>query len=405
MPWTKAVAEIRGNFGSMPEAERYFRGKVNLPTRRWDDLMHGQHARAFVVAGATRDALLTDLREAVDAAITQGETLEDFRARFQDIVQRNGWHGWTGEGSPGGQAWRTATIYHTNLRTAYQAGRWETLKNFPFLRYKHNTVRNPREQHKAWDGVILPSDHPWWDTHYTPNGWGCRCTVLGVSAAKMKAMGWKVSEPPAPIQGDPPPEWAYHVGHAASGRHIADSTLAKDAAAKWSEVPGRSAEDYGRPAQVPLDAAIARPLPTGIRDPQQVRQAWQELYGRTATLTDPSGAEVLLTDQVIEHWLEKPSRLDGREKYLPLLAETIQSPFEVWANFARNEAGQLGLRRYYVKRIEVTESEGGAQKRYALTVIAEVLPGGVWGSFDFFRGSKAQPRSRQGLLVWGRSEE
>ena len=124
------------------------------------------------------------------------------------------------------QAWRTATIYHTNLRTAYQAGRWETLKNFPFLRYKHNTVRNPREQHKAWDGVILPSDHPWWDTHYTPNGWGCRCTVLGVSAAKMKAMGWKVSEPPAPIQGDPPPEWAYHVGHAASGRHIADSALA-----------------------------------------------------------------------------------------------------------------------------------------------------------------------------------
>ena len=229
--------------------------------------------------------------------------------------------------------------------------------------------------------------------------------MLGVSAAKMKAMGWKVSEPPAPIQGDPPPEWAYHVGHAASGRHIADSTLAKDAAAKWSEVPGRSAEDYGRPAQVPLDAAIARPLPTGIRDPQQVRQAWQELYGRTATLTDPSGAEVFLTDQVIEHWLEKPSRLDGREKYLPLLAETIQSPFEVWANFARNEAGQLGLRRYYVKRIEVTESDGGAQKRYALTVIAEVLPGGVWGSFDFFRGSKAQPRSRQGLLVWGRPEE
>nr|WP_240196489.1 PBECR2 nuclease fold domain-containing protein [Stenotrophomonas lactitubi] len=405
MPWKTVVAEIRGNFGSLPEAERYFRDKVNLPTRRWNDLWQGQHARAFVVAGATRDALLTDLREAVDAAITKGETLADFRARFRDIVQRNGWVGWTGEGSPGGQAWRTAVIYNTNIRTAYQAGRWETLRHFPYLRYKHNTVRNPREQHKAWDGVILPSTDPWWDTHYTPNGWGCHCTVIGVSEAKMRAMRWKVSERPAPVPGDPPPEWAYHVGHAANGRQIADAALAKDAAAKWSELPGKTAAEYGRPAQVPLDAAAAQPLASGIRDPQRVRQVWRELYGETSTLRDPAGDPVLLTDQVIEHWLEKPSRLDGREKYLPLLAETIQAPFEIWANFAQNDAGKVGLRRYYVKRVEVTEGEGAAAKRYALTVIAEVLPGGVWGSFDFFRGNKPQPRSRQGVLVWGRSEE
>jgi len=37
-----------------------------------------------------------------------------------------------------------------------------------------------------------------------------------------------------------------------------------------------------------------------------------------------------------------------------------------------------------------------------LTLIAEVLPGGIWGTFDFFRGSRPQPRSRQGLLVFGR---
>ena len=395
------MAELRGNFRSFPAAESYFRQKANLPTRRWDDLWQGQHARAFVVAGATRDALLTDLREAVDAAISKGETLADFRARFRDIVQRNGWTGWTGEGTPGGQAWRTATIYHTNLRTAYHAGRWETLKRFPYLRYKHNPSRNPREQHMAWDGIILPTNDPWWKTHYTPNGWGCHCTVFGVSDAKMRAMGWKVSARPAAIQGDPPPEWAYHVGHAASGEHIADAALAKDAATKWTEIPGRSAADYGRPVQLPLDAARAAPLDSGVRDPQQLRQLWQDLYGQTRPLRDPSGTEVMLTDQVVEHWLEKPARLDGREKYLPLLAEVIEQPFEIWANFAHNEAGKLGLRRYYVKRVEV-EEEG---KRYALTMIAEVLPGGVWGSFDFFRGSRPQPRSRQGLLVWGRPQE
>ncbi|WP_295937018.1 PBECR2 nuclease fold domain-containing protein [uncultured Xanthomonas sp.] len=394
------MAEIRGNFGSMPEAESYFRQKVNLPTRRWDDLWQGQHARAFVVAGATRDALLTDLRQAVDAAISKGETLQDFRARFRDIVQRNGWSGWAGEGTPGGEAWRTATIYHTNLRTAYQAGRWETLKRFPYLKYKHNSVRNPREQHMHWDGLVLATDHPWWREHYPPNGWGCRCSVIGVSEAKLRATGKEPDQAPPPIPGDPPPEWAYNVGHAASGEHIADAVLAKDAAAKWSELPGRTAADYGRPAQLPLDTARAAPLERGVRDPQHVRQLWQDLYGQTRTLRDPSGAEVMLTDQVVEHWLEKPARLDGREKYLPLLAETIENPYEIWANWARNDAGQVSLRRYYVKRVEI-EDEG---KRYALTTIAEVLPGGVWGSFDFFRGARPQARSRQGLLVWGRPE-
>lgn len=399
------MADVRGNFGSLPEAEAYFRDKVNLPTRRWDDLWQGQHARAFVVAGATRDALLSDLRQAVDAAISQGETLEDFRARFRDTVQRNGWTGWAGEGTAGGEAWRTSVIYHTNLRTSYMAGRWETLRRFPYLRYKHNTVRNPRERHRAWDGLILASTDPWWDTNYPPNGWGCRCSVVGVSEAKLRADGLRPGQAPVPIEGDPPAEWAYHVGHANSGAHIADAALAKDAVARWSELPGRSAAEFGRPAQVPLDTAMAQPLPKGIRDPQRVRDVWRELYGETSTLRDPSGDQVLLTDQVIEHWLEKPSRLDGREKYLPLLAETIQAPFEIWANFAQNDAGQVGLRRYYVKRVEVAEGDGPAQKRYALTVIAEVLPGGVWGSFDFFRGNKPQPRSRQGLLVWGRTEK
>ena len=394
------MPEVRGNFGSLPEAERYFRDKVNLPTRAWNDLWQGQHARAFVVAGATRDALLTDLREAVDKAISEGETLEEFRARFRDIVQRNGWHGWTGEGTPGGEAWRTSVIYHTNLRTSYMAGRWETLKRFPYLKYKHNTVRNPREAHKAWDGKIIATDDPWWQTHDPPNGWGCRCSVIGVSRAKLRADGLTPDQAPPTIDGDPPPEWAYHVGHAASGEHIADAALAKDAAVKWTEIPGKTAADYGQPAQPPLDAPRAAPLALPVFEPDLVHATWQRLYGPSKTLRDPSGAQVQLTARVIEHWLEKPKRLDGRERYLPLLAETIEQPFEIWANFARNEAGQIGLRRYYVKRVEVREES----KRVALTLIAEVLPGGVWGSFDFYRGRQAQPRSRQGLLVWARRE-
>ncbi len=208
------MPEIRGGFRSMPEAEAYFRRKLNVPTWRWDDLWQAAHARAFTVAGATREALLEDLRQAVDAAISAGETLEDFRARFAEIVKRNGWVGWTGSGTVRGVAWRTAVIYHTNVRVAYQAGRWETLQGFPYLKYKHNTVANPRESHKAWNGLVIATSDPWWQTHYPPNGWGCRCTAIGVSAARLRVDGKQPDRPPPELSGDPPPEWAYHVGQA-----------------------------------------------------------------------------------------------------------------------------------------------------------------------------------------------
>lgn len=392
------MAELRGRFGSMPEAEAFFRQKINLPTRRWDDLWQGQHTRAFVVAGATRDALLSDLREAVDAAISKGETLEDFRARFRELVARNGWTGWTGEGTAAGEAWRTSVIYHTNLRTAYQAGRWETLKSFPYLKYQHNTVANPRESHQAWDGKIIATDDPWWKTHYPPNGWGCRCSVTGVSAARLRAEGRRPDEPPPGVRNDPPPEWAYNVGEAANGRYVEDQDLSKRLEQKWQALPAKPHQEWGRPDALPIDRAVASPLPKAPRDPDAVRADWNQLYGDVESLRDPSGAEVFLTPQVVDHWLEQPKRLDGRERYLPLLRETIEAPFEIWANFAQNELGRVGLRRYYVKRVEVVEDG----KMVALTLIAEVLPGGRWGSIDFFRGRAPQVTSRSGLLVWGR---
>jgi len=160
-------------------------------------------------------------------------------------------------------------------------------------------------------------------------------------------------------------------------------------------MPGRSHRDWGRPDQVPIDTPVAQLLPEAIRQPAELRDAWDRLYGQSTTLRDPAGAEIVVSRQVIEHWLAQPKRLDGREKYLPLLRETIESPFEIWASFARNGLGRVGIRRFYVKSLRLAENK-------SVTLIAEVLPGGIWGTFNFFVGSRPQPRSRQGLLVFGR---
>lgn len=171
----------------------FFRNKLTLGTRTWQDIMHEAHDRAFVVAGAMKADLLADLRRAVDRAITQGTSLKAFREDFKQIVFNRGWTGWTGAGSAAGEAWRTKVIWETNLRASYAAGRWAQLndpglkKLMPYWRYVHaDSVMSPRPQHLAWgqSRLTLPSDHPFWKTHFPPNGWGCRCRVTAVAAPK-----------------------------------------------------------------------------------------------------------------------------------------------------------------------------------------------------------------------------
>ena len=168
-PFKEQVAAFRLRLGDL------------VPTSRWDDISKAQHDRAFMVAGAVKADLLADLGAAVDKAISEGSGLEEFRRDFRQIVERNGWHGWTGEGTAKGEAWRTKVIYKTNMLTTMAAGRHAQLidGNFKFWVYEHSGAAHPRLDHLSWNGLILPSDHPFWATHYPPNGWGCGCRVRG----------------------------------------------------------------------------------------------------------------------------------------------------------------------------------------------------------------------------------
>jgi hypothetical protein len=201
------MAKPTARWGSLPFAEQiaFFKDKTNLPTERWQDLLGAAHDRAFVVAGAMKADLLADLHAAALKGIEQGTTLETFREDFQAIVAKRGWTGWTGEDSPEGVAWRTKTIYGTNLRTSYQAGRHAQAQAIahrrPFWRYVHNaTVMDPRPEHLAWHGTVLRADNPWWDKHFVPNGWGCRCRIETLSQRDLDRLG-KSGPDPTPDDG------------------------------------------------------------------------------------------------------------------------------------------------------------------------------------------------------------
>ena len=170
-------------------------GKL-VPTAQWTDMMHNAHDRAFTVAGAMKADLLTDLAASVDKRLKNHDGgLEGFRKDFDQIVAKHGW-AYNGE-----RDWRTRTIYKTNMLTSYASGRLAQLKNpqlikiAPWWTYRHNdNVIHPRPHHYKWgqSQLTLPHDHPFWKTHYPPNGWGCHCYVT----AKRKPPKGAATEPP-----------------------------------------------------------------------------------------------------------------------------------------------------------------------------------------------------------------
>jgi hypothetical protein len=118
------------------------------------------------------------------------------------------------------------------MATAYSAGKFKQVerasKAFPYLMYDAVNDGRTRPQHRAWDNLVLRWDDPWWKTHYPPNGWNCRCSVIPLSQRGLDRRGLKgpdaapptetyewtnprtgeVMEVPAGID----PGWAYHPG-------------------------------------------------------------------------------------------------------------------------------------------------------------------------------------------------
>lgn len=185
--------------GNVPavEAINNLRSKLAIPTKHWDDLLSLPRAKAFTVAGATKMDLLNGLHEDITKALEDGESIGQFRKRFDATVQK---HGWTYNGKRG---WRTRVIYDTNLRSAHAAGEWERIQRnkalLPYLVYKTRGDSTVRDQHRAWHDTVLPVDDPWWSTHKPLNGWGCHCSTLQVNERQLKRMGLTVNTEAPPI--------------------------------------------------------------------------------------------------------------------------------------------------------------------------------------------------------------
>lgn len=229
------------------EAETFFKQKLNIPTNHWDDLWKAEQAKGFMSAGAVKADLIVDLRDAVDKSIAGELDLKEFQGRFDEIVQKHGWQ------YNGGRNWRSELIWDVNIRTSYQAGRWQQFEDMAadgkpvMLCYVHAAgVMHPRPEHVALNGTTLPMNDPFWNSHYPPNGWRCHCRAVsaGDDPVVRPFKGWNKNDPKtgAPVGIDK--GWDYNVGQA--GQQRAGQVLAD----KLASLPA----DIAKKLQQELDA-------------------------------------------------------------------------------------------------------------------------------------------------------
>lgn len=188
------------------EAVAYFRAKGSHLNWNWYETLADGHARSFTVAKVTKLDVLTTIQAEVEKAVSQGISQQEFIRDLTPRLQKLGWWGKQIVVDSAGNAQtvqlgsprRLALIYNVNTRVAYNVGRYAQMMNatdtHPFWQYVAVMDSRTRPSHAALNGLVFRYDHPFWKTHYPPNGWNCRCRVRALSQARMDALGLKEAQ-------------------------------------------------------------------------------------------------------------------------------------------------------------------------------------------------------------------
>jgi SPP1 gp7 family putative phage head morphogenesis protein len=189
--------------GPVPrEAVEFLKRKKITPGFSFRDVWKEEHDHAFTVAKIMESDILTDVQDSLTKSLEEGVPFRQWAKEIKPRFDASGWSNYGGQATLS----RMALIYETNMKQARAVGQWDRIdrtKRFrPFLRYLHTSQENPRLEHQDWDGIILPADDPWWDSHMPINGFRCKCTAIQESRAVVERRGGPTPKAP-PLNLEP----------------------------------------------------------------------------------------------------------------------------------------------------------------------------------------------------------
>ncbi len=403
------MADFRGksaddfDFTNLPPADavEYFRRKSvgQAFSFDWRDVWQEEHARAFVVAKAMTVDILEDIHSAVDQAVADGIAFEDFRDNLEPILRAKGWWGrqlmtdpLTGEKREVqlGSVRRLQIIYDTNLRTSYSAGAWQQIQRtkalLPYLRYV-DPDPNPRPQHLDWSGTVLRADDEWWDTHFTPNGWNCKCYVDSLGEKDLERNGYQLSAV-GPTSGN----YAY-----VNPRTGVVSEIARGIDPGFGHNPGKAGLAYA--AELNLKEKLEAAIPAIAEAVNRIRAPERKSYLERIKEEWESAPE--MTRRMRDRMIERPGakRIIGRlgPRDFQAVVDYTSSPYKF--NDKLREIGAVNEDVLALNRaLRVLPEKPGTAWRGETRGFEEISkrfrPGSVKSFDSFYSSSSSSARAR-----------
>lgn len=400
------------------------------PTKRWTDALRGDHDRALVVAGATDLDMLADFQNSLVKSRKNGTLFKDFQKDFDRIVETYGWE------FNGDRAWRARTIFETNMRTSYMAGRLsqmrdpDVIKMRPWWQYRHGVTRspkNPRAAHVGWHGLTLRNDDITWQTIFAPNGFKCSCSIVTLSDRDMEREGRTGGDKPPILETEivldrRSGEFVEKVKHIDYGfdympgdlweRGLVPSELIREAGGVSKATGLVVAIDEPGPIEDLIDAAIAfksEPIKTGRTDEAYI-DAFLKPFGasreKAIRFTDKSGTSIPISAELFK---DRSGNIKvkkrGREVYTAMIGEAIRDPDEIWLGvrglkLPDSDAVEYIVDRRYIRADPVT----------GLIIVFQVGQSG-WEAITAFQSSRnnkpnisALQSRRGGKLIYERKK-
>lgn len=152
------------------EAMAIITGKPVVTRRVFDRLLPEIRGRVFTVTGIEGANALQRIRDTI-AALPAGENFDDVKKSLVDELDP-----YLGDGADR----RAELLLRTHGFQAFQSANWQVAQDdedTTHIQYLATEDDHVRDSHLALNGLILPKDDPFWDTHTPPWEWGCRCRI------------------------------------------------------------------------------------------------------------------------------------------------------------------------------------------------------------------------------------
>ncbi len=165
---------ITANPARFNEAMGWFEDRVPIPADRLTELSEAAQKQAFILAGVNQMEVVMTVFNEMTKAVESGEPIEDFRKRVKAKLKGD----WTKASSA-----RLDTIFITSTQTAYNAGRYEQLKDPDVIKTREfwifDAVLDSRTTFicNSLNGLTLPADSPAWAGNYPPMHFRCRSGI------------------------------------------------------------------------------------------------------------------------------------------------------------------------------------------------------------------------------------